>query len=72
VPNLQALREAFGSVSGGFHVIEFLSGQAAQRIVIDARDADAASERLRRAYGVEQLDSEAPRQALPSEGGQSR
>ena len=73
VPNLQALREAFAAVKGGFHVVEFLSGQPAQRIVIDATEADAASERLRRAYGVEQLDSETPRQAQPSEGGgQSR
>jgi hypothetical protein len=72
VPNLRALREAFASVSSGFHVVEFVSGQAASRIVIDARDADAASERLRRAYGVERLDSEAPREALSSAGGQSR
>jgi hypothetical protein len=40
--------------------------------VIDERDADAASDRLRRAYGVDRLDSEAKGTALPSEGGQSR
>jgi hypothetical protein len=57
VPNLAALREAFGSASSGFHVIELLPGQAASRIVIDAAEAEAASERLHRAYGVEQLDS---------------
>jgi hypothetical protein len=65
VPNLQALREAFASVTTGYHVIEFLSGQAASRIVIDAADADAASDRLRRAYGVDRLDSEEKRTALP-------
>ena len=60
VPNLAALRQAFGSASSGFHVIEFLSGQGAARIVIDAAEADAAGERLHRAYGVEKLDSDAP------------
>ena len=59
VPNLAALREAFGSASSGFHVIELVSGQAASRIVIDAAEAEAAGERLHRAYGVEQLDSDA-------------
>jgi len=59
VPNLAALREAFGSTRSGFHVIELVSGQAASRIVIDAAEAEAAGERLRRAYGVEQLDSDA-------------
>jgi hypothetical protein len=57
VPNLAALREAFDSASSGFHVIDLVSGQAASRIVIDAAEAEAAGERLRRAYGVEQLDS---------------
>jgi hypothetical protein len=66
VPNLQALREAFASVTTGYHVIEFLSGQAASRIVIDAAESDAASERLRRAYGVERLDSEEKVTALPA------
>lgn len=71
VPNLQALRAAFASVSSGFHVIEFLSGQSASRIVIDAREAEAAASRLRQAYGVERLDSEAPAGAVPA-GGQAR
>ena len=66
VPNLQALREAFASVTTGYHVIEFLSGQVASRIVIDAAESDAASERLRRAYGVERLDSEEKVTALPA------
>jgi hypothetical protein len=59
VPNLAALREAFGSASSGFHVIELVAGQAASRIVIDAAEAEASGERLHRAYGVEQLDSAA-------------
>ncbi len=57
VPDLAALREAFGSATSGFHVIDLVSGQAASRIVIDAAEAEASAERLRRAYGIEQLDS---------------
>ena len=59
VPNLAALRQAFGSASSGFHVIELLSGQGASRIVVDAAEAEASGERLHRAYGVEKLDSTA-------------
>ena len=57
VPTLAELRQAFGSASSGFHVIELLPGQGAARIVIDAAEAGAAGERLHRAYGVEKLDS---------------
>lgn len=59
VPTLAELRQAFGSPSSGFHVIELLPGQGAARIVIDATEADVAGERLHRAYGVEKLDSTA-------------
>ncbi len=58
VASLGDLRQAFAAASG-FHVVEFLSGQGAVRIVIDAAEAKAAGERLRRAYGVERLDSQA-------------
>jgi hypothetical protein len=58
--NLADVRQAFQQRSSGFHVIDFLAGQAAARIVIDAAEAAAAGERLRRAYGVEKLDSGAP------------
>jgi hypothetical protein len=39
--------------------VEFLAGQAAARLVLDAGEADAAAERVREAYGVARLDSEA-------------
>ena len=59
IANLPDLRRAFAAPSGGFHVVEFLAGQSAQRIVIDAAEASAAQKRLQQAYGVERLDSEA-------------
>jgi len=60
VGTLADLRQAFASPQGGFHVVEFLAGQAAARLVLDAKEADAAAARVREAYGVERLDSEAP------------
>jgi hypothetical protein len=57
VSNLADLRQAFAAPASGFHVIELLSGQGASRLVLDAAEADAAGERLHRAYGVEKLDS---------------
>ncbi len=63
VASLEDLRQAFGSAAAAFHVVDFVSGQGAVRIVIDAAEADAAGERLRRAYGVDKLDSETRSQA---------
>jgi hypothetical protein len=60
VRNLADLRKAFASPQRGFQVVEFLPGQPAARIVLDAKEADAAAPRIREAYGVERLDSEAP------------
>jgi hypothetical protein len=60
IQNLEDVRQAFQQTTAGFHVIEFLAGQETARIVVDAAEAAAAGERLRRAYGVERLDSAAP------------
>jgi hypothetical protein len=60
VGSLADLRSAFASPPGGFHVVEFLAGQGAARLVLDAGEAEAAAARVRQAYGVEKLDSEAP------------
>jgi len=60
VGSLADLRQAFASPEGGFHVVEFLAGQAAARLVLDAGEAESAAARVRQAYGVERLDSEAP------------
>jgi hypothetical protein len=59
VSSLAELRQAFASTASGFHVVEFLPGQGAERIVIDAAEADSAGARLHSTYGVEKLDSEA-------------
>ena len=59
VGSLADLREAFASPQGGFHVVELLAGQAAARLVLDAQEAEAAAGRVREAYGVARLDSEA-------------
>lgn len=60
VGRLADLRAAFAAPRGGFHVVEFVAGQGAARAVLDAAEAQAAAARLRQAYGVEKLDSEAP------------
>jgi hypothetical protein len=60
VGSLADLRQAFASPQDGFHVVEFLAGQAAERLVLDANEAEAAAGRVREAYGVARLDSEAP------------
>jgi hypothetical protein len=60
VASLADLRRAFASPGGGFHVVEFVAGQAAARLVLDAGEAEAAAARVREAYGVERLDSETP------------
>jgi hypothetical protein len=60
VARLADLRQAFAAPRGGFHVVEFVAGQGAARVVLDAAEAREATTRLRQAYGVEKLDSEAP------------
>jgi len=59
ITSLADLREAFASPQGGFHVVEFVAGQGAARAVLDAAEAQAAAGRVREAYGVDRLDSEA-------------
>jgi hypothetical protein len=60
VGSLADLREAFASPQEGFHVVEFVAGQGAARVVLDAAEAQAAAARLQQAYGVERLDAAAP------------
>jgi hypothetical protein len=60
IRRLADLRQAFASPRGGFHVVEFLPGEPTERLVLDATEAAAAATRLREAYGVEKLDSDAP------------
>ena len=65
IANLQDLRQAFATPVNGFHVVDFLAGQGAVRIVLDASEAAASRQRLQQAYGVERLDSE-PREPAQS------
>jgi S1-C subfamily serine protease len=65
IANLQDLRQAFATPSNGFHVVDFLAGQSAVRIVLDASEAASSRQRLQQAYGVERLDSE-PREPAQS------
>jgi hypothetical protein len=60
VGSLADLRKAFASPLGGFQVVDFVAGQGAARLVLDAEEADSAAARLRQAYGVERLDSAGP------------
>jgi hypothetical protein len=60
ISGLAELRQALATPVGGFHVVEFVPGQGPSRIVLDAREAEAAAARLRAAYGVARLDSAAP------------
>ncbi len=60
VRSLADVRRALASPPGGFHVVEFVPGQGAARAVLDAGEARAAIARLQQAYGVAQMDSEAP------------
>jgi hypothetical protein len=57
---LADLRKALASPQEGFQVVEFLPGQGSARLVLDAKGAAAAAARIREAYGVQRLDSEAP------------
>jgi hypothetical protein len=60
VGGLGDLRKAFASPQRGYQVVEFVPGQAAARLVLDAEAAEAAAPRIRQAYGVQRLDSRAP------------
>ena len=60
IGSLDDLRQAIATPSGPYHVVEFVPGQGARRIVIATQEAEAAAGRLRAAYGVEKMDSAAP------------
>lgn len=59
VGSMDELREAFAHPEGRFHVVELLPGSPPERLVVDVAEAAAAGERIRAAYGLDRLDSEA-------------
>jgi S1-C subfamily serine protease len=60
IGSMDDLRAAFATPVRGFDVVEFVPGQAARRVVLDAAEARAAAARIQAAYGVDALDSESP------------
>ena len=60
IGSLDDLRASVENPTRGFHVVEFLPGQGARRIVLDVEEARAAVRRLHEAYGVDRMDSKAP------------
>jgi hypothetical protein len=57
IGSLSDLRAAVASPQGGFQVVEFLAGQGAGRIVLDAAETKASEARIERAYGVDAMGS---------------
>ncbi|HYT58618.1 MAG TPA: hypothetical protein VEL06_00500 [Haliangiales bacterium] len=51
---LSDLQEAFKKPMNGFHILEFVKGDALQRIVLDAATLEAATKRVLERYGIEQ------------------
>ena len=60
IGSMADLREAFARPEGRFHIVEFLPGLAPERLVLDVEEVKASEARIRAAYGVDRLDSEAP------------
>jgi hypothetical protein len=59
IGSMDDLREAFAHPEGRFHIVDLLPGLAPERLVLDVAEARASEERIRSAYGVDRLDSEA-------------
>jgi hypothetical protein len=53
VSSLGGLVEALGQARDGFHVVDFMSGESLQRMVLDAEELDAATRRIQEVYGIE-------------------
>jgi hypothetical protein len=52
IHTLKDLVAAFGEPKDGFHIVEFMKGSSAQRLVIDAERADDATQRVMARYGI--------------------
>jgi hypothetical protein len=53
VSSLGDLVDAMGQARDGFHVVDFMSGESLQRIVLDAEELNAATRRIQEVYGIE-------------------
>ena len=53
ISHLRDLQQALKKPENGFHLFEFLKGDTLQRLVLDARELDAATQRVLQRYGIE-------------------
>jgi hypothetical protein len=53
VSYLSDLQQALQKPSSGFHIFEFMKGETLQRLVLEARELDAATGRVLQRYGIE-------------------
>jgi hypothetical protein len=53
VGSLTELTEALEDARDGFHLLDFMQGDSLQRIVLDAKELDAATRRVQEVYGIE-------------------
>jgi hypothetical protein len=52
ISTLKDLIEAKGKAQNGFHLLEFREGDSLRRLVLDANEVDAATERVLKNYGI--------------------
>ena len=52
ITDLNSLKAALTQPLDGFHVIEFLPNASAQKVVLDAAELPAATERILSSYGI--------------------
>lgn len=52
IHTLKDLTEAMKTPKDGFHVVEFIKGSSAQRLVLDAAETDNATQRVLGRYGI--------------------
>lgn len=60
VRTLQDLLAAKEAPHDGYHLLEFMEGDSLQRMILDATETDAATERVLKRYGIEKDRSLAP------------
>jgi hypothetical protein len=54
VSSLNDVAPALAQAADGFHTFEFLKGESLQRLVLDARQLDAATQRVLQRYGIDE------------------
>lgn len=57
VRNLREVKEALASPQKGYHIIEFVRSDTVRRVVLDARQMEAANARILQRYGIPKAES---------------